>query len=141
MKKVFLSVAVLATLFASCKKDDDNNNKSRHDMLIGTWTINQWGTDANNNQTLEDGETTPTSDSTVSGAFTFNANGTATAVVSGLGMISGTWALVNNENYIQTISGTDTTNMLIKSISNNSLTVLDTSDASINDATWYVLSK
>jgi hypothetical protein len=144
MKKVFLSIAVLATLFASCKKDDDNNNKSRHDMVIGTWTMNQWGADANNNQVLDAGETVPTSASTVNGTFTFNANGTAVAVASFLGITdtsSGTWALVDNDNYLQTISDGDTTYMLIKSISNNNLTVLDTTDASMNAAQWYVLGK
>jgi hypothetical protein len=139
MKKVFLSVAVLATLFASCKKDDDNNNKSRHDMMVGTWMIDQFGADVNNNQTIDIGET---SDSALNGFFTFSANGALTTASHFIGLpadtLTGTWALVNNDNYLQLVSDDgDTSYSLIKSISNNNLTLLDTSNAAI----WFVLAK
>jgi len=141
MKKVLLSVAALATLFASCKKDDDNN-KSRHDMLVGTWTVSQFGTDINNNKVIDMGET---SDSVMNGFFTFNANGTAVASLSFMGMPAdtsdATWTLVDNDNYLRTISDGDTGYIMIQSISNNNLTLLDTTGASMNAATWMVMSK
>jgi len=144
MKKSILAIAVLAAMVTGCKKDDDNNTQSRSEMLVGTWTMSQWGLDANNNDVVDAGETAPASASTMSGKFTFNSNGTASAIASFMGAsdtTTGTWALVSGDNYIRTIEDGDTTYMEIKSMSGNSLTVRDTSGASVNAAMWYVLSK
>jgi hypothetical protein len=142
MKKSILAIAVLAAMIVGCKKDD--NDLSRKDMLVGTWTLSQYGLDANNNSVVDLGETAPVSDSFITAKFTFNGNGSATLVSSFLGMkdtANGQWALVNNDNSIRMIESNDTSYMDIKSITGNTLTLRDTTDATPNTATWYVMTK
>ncbi|HRO42958.1 MAG TPA: hypothetical protein PL009_08995 [Flavipsychrobacter sp.] len=146
MKKLTLSIAVVAAMIAGCKKDD--KDQSRRDMITGAWTISQGGTDANNNGIIDAGEVENASDTTMSGTMTFNNNGTAAAVFNVMGLpigLSGTWELVNNENALRMIStfagSTDTSYFEIKALSTSNLTLRDTLGASMNDASWIVLKK
>jgi len=144
MKKLLLSAAVLAVIFTGCKKDDDDNGGSRQSMMIGTWTVGQFGYDVNSNGNLETGETAPASPSTVSGTLAFNSNGTVISNLAAFGFPAESdtsqWALVNNDNYIRSISGTDTSYMEIKSMTSTSMTLRDTSFGGTYPA-WFVLSK
>ena len=143
MKKVILSIAAVSAFFVGCKKDDDNT-LTRRQMIVGNWDLSQFGFDANNNGVLDQGETAPASSATVDGTFTFNDNGTATATATFLGdtdTVSGNWALVNSDSWLMTALDGDTAYLEIKSVAGNSMTLRDSTDAMLNQATWYVLSK
>ena len=142
MKKALLSMAAVATLFTACKKSDDDN-QTRSQMLVGTWNMSSYGMDANNNSTLDNGETGPTSTTTFGAKVTMNSDATGTQVAYFLGTADTSnfkWALTNNENSLQIIDGTDTSYMLIKSISSSNLTLLDTA-AGMQFPLWEVFTK
>ena len=55
MKKILLLTAACSIAFFSCKKND-NNTPSRSELLVGTWNVNAYGVDSNNNGLLETSE-------------------------------------------------------------------------------------
>jgi hypothetical protein len=118
MKKQFLLSALLLTslsaTFVSCKKDKDPE-KSRKDLITGTWTVSGLGKDANNNGSLEESEYDPTFKQLaafgVSPKQTFMADGTGniTATIPLLGdtTVRFTWSLVDNDETIRIKSEND----------------------------------
>jgi hypothetical protein len=142
MKKSILSIAVVAAMIVGCKKSDDD--KSRRDMLIGKWTISQFGFDANGNGIVDVGETGPAVDSIFGGNITFNSDGSLSTISTSGGTndtSTGQWSLLSNDTYLRTITDGDTTDAEIKALSSNSLTVRDTTYASSGMASWVILSK
>jgi len=144
MKKSILSIAVIASFVVGCKKDDDND-QSRSAMMAGTWNISQYGFDANGNGVMDNGETTAASPLTMSGSLNFNSNGTVISNIAAFGfpasIDTAQWALINNDNYLRTISEGDTTVIEIKNMSSSSVTLRDTSFSGAMGATWMVLNK
>jgi len=112
---------------ASCKKS--SSSSSTKDMLVGTWSQTMSGYDANNNNTVDAGETTTDN----SGTATFNKDNTGSISSSGFSFPI-TYS-VNDKDLTIYLSG-DTTKLLITSISSSSLTVKDPSDSS-----WSVFKK
>ncbi len=76
MKKSLLFSAFVLTAFSatfvSCKKED--NQKSRQELIVGTWNIAASGLDSNKNNILDPSES-DTPDSLEIGRLLFNANG------------------------------------------------------------------
>lgn len=141
MKKVMLSAAALMVFFAACNKSDDNN-ATRQEMLVGTWNLTEWGFDLNPNGTIEQGETSPV-DTTISMTSILNSDGTGTMIshLSGFGtdttMVK--WSLVNGDQVLRTIDGTDTSDVHIKGLDGSKLTVLEVDGGST--AQWGVYQK
>ena len=141
MKKVMLSAAALMVFFAACNKSDDNN-ATRQEMLVGTWNLTEWGFDLNPNGTIEQGETSPV-DTTISMTSILNSDGTGTMIshLSGFGtdttMVK--WSLVNGDQVLRTIDGTDTSDVHIKGLDGSKLTVLEVDGGST--AQWVVYQK
>ena len=113
-------------------------------MIAGTWNLSHFGNDANNNGALDAAEAMAASDTTMGSQLIINANGQATQSVTlggiPLGSVSGNWALVNNENWLRLVDGTDTMMYEIKSLSNNSVTFRDTTGVAMG-AEYTVWSK
>ena len=72
MKKVMLSAAALMVFFAACNKSDDNN-ATRQEMLVGTWNLTEFGVDANQNGSIDAGETGAASTLGMTMATTLNS--------------------------------------------------------------------
>ena len=136
-----LSAAALMVFFAACNKSDDNN-ATRQEMLVGTWNLTEWGFDLNPNGTIEQGETSPV-DTTISMTSILNSDGTGTMIshLSGFGtdttMVK--WSLVNGDQVLRTIDGTDTSDVHIKGLDGSKLTVLEVDGGST--AQWGVYQK
>lgn len=84
MKKIMLFLCAGALLSAqSCKKDDKNDtNTSKSDMLKGSWTLSQFGGDANSNQKLDANEAADVSLTGMSGTLTLNSDGTGSTSIT-----------------------------------------------------------
>ena len=135
MKKVslkFAAVAVCGVLaLASCKKDDKNSSAS----LVGNWTLSEIGGDANNNSTLDAGESAPASQGGFNGSAAFRSDNTYTLVLSAGGASNtetGTYSYANNS--LTTVSSGDTTVIAVKELTNNRLVTLESRQ-------FYVFSK
>jgi hypothetical protein len=90
-----LSLFSILVLF-SCKKSDTNTPTA---TIVGTWTLSELGTDNNNNNVLDAGETAPASGAGITGTVTFNSNNTytETVVVSGsTSTVNGTYTYAGN---------------------------------------------
>jgi hypothetical protein len=102
MKKTILLLCVLALLFSSCNKDDDNGPSQ--DLLIGTWKYSN---------AFEDGVEISLSDCEKSETQIFNADGTFTVTIfddfDGPCIedftFSGTWSNSGNSIYTVTALG------------------------------------
>lgn len=74
MKKLILLSSLSTVMFAvSCKKEE---TKTLKDEIIGTWTVNYAGEDANGNGMLDASEKIVSTD--YKNTITINSNGTAT---------------------------------------------------------------
>ena len=144
MKKFILSIAALSMIVAvGCNKKDDDKS-GRQQMIVGTWNLSQFGNDANGNGALDGAEAMAASDTTMGSQLIINSNGQATQSVTlggvPFGSVTGNWSLINNENWLRLVDGTDTMAFEIKSLSNNSLTFRDTTGAAMG-AEYTVWSK
>ncbi len=145
MKKHFLLpallIASLSATFVSCKKDKDPE-KSRKDLITGTWTVSGLGKDANNNGSLEESEYDPTFKQLagfgVSPKQTFMADGsgTITATIPLLGdtTVRFNWALADEEQTIRIKSENDTAfaDATISKLDNSSFEYREKDDSSRN---------
>lgn len=143
MKKAILSIAALSVMFAvGCnKKDDDNGGGGRKDKLVGTWTLSEYGADANGNKVVDMGETTAASAANISGTLKLESNGSGTLSVTlfgSPGTATGTWELTDNENTLRFMETDDTTNFHIAELSSSKLSLLNTEPG---QPLWYVLTK
>lgn len=138
MRPVLAVFALGVLAFGSCKKDDDG--KSRHDMIVGTWSTYRVGSDDNANGMFDASEqdTVATGDmSTV----TFNGDGSG-SLVSPLITLPFTWNLGNNDNDITiTVPSFDTTTSRILSIDDNYATIIDDISETGTDVTFTTLKK
>lgn len=146
MKKILLSIAVIATAATGCKKDNDDYvpPASRRNMLLGKWTLTENGNDINNNGIVDAGETQPSSVSGMSGTAQLNNDGTGNITASAFGFpysISGNWELINNENTIKLGNANDTFYLEIKGISDSLLTIRDTTIFPTGAASWFIFKK
>lgn len=131
--------AVLAVLaLPSCKKDDDKNNntKSRSELIVGTWKTDQQGEDTNNNGVWDSNERQGF-DSSESGAFTFNANGSGSIMSNDFPVsIPLTWTLQNAEQDMRIITtfGTqaDTLKLNIVSLTESALVLKQADETPVN---------
>lgn len=118
-----LSIAAIS--IASCKK---TSTKSTKDMLQGTWTLSQAGYDANNNNTVDPGETTDTTGGTVA----FNSDNTGS--LSGLGLSFPFTYTVSDKN-LSVVTFGDTIKFNI-TVSDHNLTMKE-----LDDSTFTVWTK
>ncbi|RYD51897.1 MAG: hypothetical protein EOP52_06855 [Sphingobacteriales bacterium] len=107
MKKILL-FALIAGLFAACKKEDTPSRKS---LLTGTWRRTFDAQDTNRNQTLDAAERKLVTDMTVLNAvYTFKDDGSGTIIGSGT-TIPFNWALTGDDQqfvFSTATSGSDT---------------------------------
>ncbi len=127
MKLSYLIYALLLVAgFSSCKKDDDDaNDESRYVIITkAPWKLEAYGTDADNNLTLNVLETA-TQPCDLDDTYTFNTNGNmvinvgATTCFPGQLNSSESWSLSTDGNTINYLS----LNYTIKSISQNRLEI------------------
>ena len=142
MKKVMLSAAALMVFFAACNKSDDNN-ATRQEMLVGTWNLTEFGVDANQNGSIDAGETGAASTLGMTMATTLNSDGTSSTVGTFAGMPSdttaGKWSLMDSEQTLRMIEDGDTTDFIIKGLESSKMTLLDKDGGPL--AQWGVFQK
>ena len=130
-------MAVATVLFStSCKKDEDEAV-----TIIGKWTLSEMGTDSNNNNKVDAGETAAASTVGLSGFLDFKSNNTFSASFSIGGMTetaAGTYTYANNS--LTTVESGDTEVMTINSLTSNKLIIKNAAEGS-GSATWEVYTK
>lgn len=72
MKKLMIPFGFLLLFFVACKKDKDEKNTTRSELIVGTWTAVAFGTDANGDNILQESEREPIGEG-VSLVQTYNA--------------------------------------------------------------------
>ena len=143
-KHILLSALLIASVsvtFVSCKKDKDPE-KSRKDLITGTWTVSGLGKDANNNGTLEEAEYDPTFKQLAAfgvspkQTFVTDGSGTITATIPLLGdtTVRFNWSLVESDQTIQIKSEDDAASgdFTITKLDNVSFEYLGKNDSSRN---------
>ncbi len=141
MKKHIFKLAAIAAIAAiavlpSCKKDDDNKTKPRSEMIVGTWKSDQQGEDTNGNGVWDTNERN-NFDSSESGTFTFNANGSGSIYTEDLPVsIPLAWSLQNGDNDLRVITtfGTesDTVTLNIVTLTEASLVLKQADETPVN---------
>ena len=131
-KLSIIGAALTIAALQSCKKDDDD--KSRSELLVGTWNGYQTGLDSNNNGTWELSERRNLP-STANGQSSFNADGTGRLKGdTTLAGVPSTWVLSNNDNDLRIIATfpnmlSDTVDFRVVSLSASELILKLTSDS------------
>jgi hypothetical protein len=141
MKKLMLSAVALTVFFAACKKNDDD--ATRQEMLVGKWNLTEFGVDANQNGSIDLGETGAASTLGMSMATTLNSDGTSSTIATFGGSTpdttAGKWSLMDNEQTLRVIEGGDTTDFIIKGLESSKMTLLDKEGGAL--AQWGVFQK
>jgi hypothetical protein len=141
MKKLMLSAVAVTVFFAACNKSDDN--ASRQEMLVGKWNLTEFGADANQNGSIDAGETTATSTIGMTLVTTLNSDGTSSSVGTFAGMptdtTAGKWNLMDGEQTLRVIEDGDTTDFIIKGLESSKMTLLDKDGGPL--AQWGVFQK
>ncbi len=103
MKKTILTAVLFLAVFSiSCKKDDDGDDSSTSDVVVGTWSLEQksTNTDSNNLSDCEKKNTITFSNDNEYSSISFQLQQDESC--KDLGSLSGTWK--NNENNKYTIT-------------------------------------
>ena len=123
MTIVVTGLLFTATLLNSCKKDEDDS-PSRSELIVGTWNVNAYGTDANMNGTLEATEygTIPAGAAMVQ---TYRRDGTGVIITqptTGSPVSTNiTWSLTNNDQNLRVATDSTTTNATISKLTEHEL--------------------
>jgi hypothetical protein len=141
MKKLMLSAVALTVFFAACKKNDDNG--TRQEMLVGKWSLTEFGVDANQNGAIDAGETGAASTLGMSMVTTLSSDGTSSTIGSFAGMpadtTAGKWSLMDADQTLRMIEDGDTTDFIIKGLESSKMTLLDKEGGPL--AQWGVFQK
>ncbi len=119
-----LMITSLVLTASSCKKNNDLNTR---EMLIGTWTLSEIGSDNNNNNEIDTGETFPSVTSDTRDTMTLRNDNTYTDIYNSGGINGihrnelGTWTYGNNRINLITPSKSDY--MPVHSVTSNKLVV------------------
>jgi|GEM_PF-2396159 len=120
--KAMLAAFVFIAMLGSCKKSSDK--LTRTEMMVGTWNLNAYGVDDNNNGILEASEY----DAIPAGAAmeqTYRSDGTGVFMTQGpanLPVYSNVnWLLTDNEQNLRVVSNGNTTNATISVLTEHEL--------------------
>lgn len=130
MKKLMIPFGFLLLFFVACKKDKDEKNTTRSELIVGTWTAVAFGTDANGDNILQESEREPIGEG-VSLVQTYNANGTGQIVTKGSGepakTTQTTWKFVDNDKVLEVDEGSKITRARILTLTSGEVSGYDES--------------
>lgn len=138
IKNFSFTVLTLCTMLAagSCKKTDDSGGGS----LIGTWTLTELGFDANNNNAVDAGETTPVPASSGTNTINFKSDNTYLSVSASAGSSyteNGTYTYANGMIITKYNNSTPDT-AHVSSLTSNKLVIKDKSST---PGGWAILTR
>jgi len=139
IKFLLLTAASILTLNA-CKKSDSPQQETVSASVVGNWTLSELGSDSNNNNTVDAGETS--SATAYQGVLNLKADKTFMASLNLGGTIStqaGTYTYANNVITTIPTSG-DSKNGTVTVLTANKLVVKRTISSS-STAQWEVYTK
>lgn len=144
-----LMAAAALVLAASCNKTEDpapvtQTQKTKKEMLTGTWEVTHTAKDANSDNTLDESEksTLPAGDYTIT---TLNADGTGTMKLK-QGALDTTfnvnWELRNNDDdFFIKVVGLDSATNSIVTLTDTEFIVWDNTDKPSDPREWSVMKK
>ena len=135
MKKILTVLAVVVLLTNACKKDGGESEAEI--SIVGTWTLSEGGTDANNNNVVDAGETS--SAAALASTIQFKSDNTYTATIT-LGstpiVASGTYTVAGGT--ISTVSEGNTKTGTVHTLTKNKLILKRTVSGS---AQWEIYTR